>query len=223
MAVWDDVVLKQDRAVFEKSGLGLNPEFGKSPALIIVDVTYNFVGDKLEPILESMDRYPLSCGEAGWQAIDSIAVLLPLARQKNMPIIYSTSDTKLPPSWRKSARCRKERRKIPGGNDIVKEIAPSDDDLVITKLAPSVFFGTSLASILLSLAVDTLFFCGCTTSGCVRASVVDAASWGFRVSVIEEGTFDRCEISHKISLFDMNWKYGAVISATRFKDYLTML
>ncbi len=219
MAVWDDLFSENEKKVFEKAGYGREKEFGQHPALMIIDVSYHFVGDKPEPILKSIERFPLSCGEVGWTAIHQMASILPIARGKQIPIIYSTGDSSLPHPWRSGHRIE-EVEKFGAGHEIVKEIAPQGKDVVIRKLAPSIFFGTPLASILFSQRVDTLFVCGGVTSGCIRASVVDAASFGFAVGVIEECTFDRSEVSHKVSLFDMNAKYASVISVRDFKKYV---
>ena len=221
MAIWDDLLSEHEKQVFDKSGFGRKREFGKHPALFIIDVVYNFVGDKPEPILESMDRFPLSCGEAGWKAVHQIASLVPLARSRNIPVIYSTGDPSLPHPWKATTRGKEVYTTI--GNEIPSEIAPSGSDIIIRKLAPSIFFGTPIVSILFSLHVDTLLVCGGVTSGCVRASVVDAASYGFEVGVIEEATFDRSEISHKINLFDMNAKYATVVSIAEAKAYIENL
>ena len=96
-------------------------------------------------------------------------------------------------------------------------------DIVIYKSRPSIFFGTPLLTMLAALKVDTLLVCGGTTSGCVRASVIEAHTNNFRVAVIEEGTFDRGQISHKINLFDMNAKYADVVSVSEVKDYIMRL
>lgn len=221
MAIWDDIISETDKEVYRKAGSGERDiEFGSKPALVIVDVTYNFVGDKPEPILKSIERFPLSCGENGWKAIDQIASLLPLAREKKIPIIYSAGGPPFPTEWSKKNLRSKEIREIKIGNDIVREIAPTANDIVIRKYAPSVFMGTALLNVLIGLRIDTLLFCGVSTSGCVRASVVDAASYGFSVGVIEECTFDRGEVTHKVNLFDMNAKYAAVISIAEARDYL---
>src|SRR6202043_589881 len=96
-------------------------------------------------------------------------------------------------------------------NVIVDEIAPQDGDLVIQKAAASVFHGTPLLFHLNYYGIDTIVACGETTSGCVRASVVDGATFRFRMGVVEECTFDRTEVSHAINLFDMNQKYADVV------------
>jgi len=219
MAIWDDIISEHDKQVFKKAGFARQKGFGRNPAMAIIDVVYNFVGDKPEPILKSLDRFPLSCGEVGWASVHQIASVLPLVRRKNIPIVYSTGDPTLPKPWASTTR-REETNRWKRGNEIVKEIRPKPKDIIIRKLAPSIFFGTPLLSILLSLGVDTLFCCGCVTSGCVRASVVDAVSSGFRVGVIEECTFDRSQVCHKVSLFDMNSKYASVLSLAEFKKYL---
>ena len=222
MAIWDDVISDQDKKVYEKAGFCNVPGLGKKPAILIIDMLYNFVGDKPEPILKSIERFPLSCGEPGWEAVQHISSLLPLARSKNVPLIYSTGAPSLSHAWTSTAR-KEDVKKISFGNDIVREIAPTEHDVVISKLTPSIFFGTPLISILNVLNADTLIFCGCVTSGCVRASVFDAASYRFRVAVIEECTFDRSEICHKVNLFDMNAKYARVVSLAEVRNYLTGL
>ena len=100
------------------------------------------------------------------------------------------------------------------------EIAPGPGDILIPKEKPSLFFATPLLSYLIYHNVDTVFVCGTTTSGCVRATVIDAFSYNFKVGVIEECTFDRGEVSHKINLFDMNAKYADVMPVGEVMDYL---
>jgi len=178
MAIWDDVLTERDKQVYQKAGYGKKLDFGEKPALLIIDVTYDFVGDKPEPILKSIERFPRSCGEDGWKAVHQIASLLPLAREKQIPIIYSTVERRarslIPHAWSRRALGREEAGKQ-GSEEIVREIAPAENEFVISKFAPSIFFGTYIMSILIPLKVDTLLLCGGTTSGCVRASVVDAA------------------------------------------------
>lgn len=228
MDVWDDVITEFDKEIYKKAGFRVDSsagtrDLGANPALVIIDVTSGFVGDKPEPILQSMERFPLSCGEHGWKAVNQIASLLPVAREKRIPIIYTLRDISLPRKWADrnpgSVKARKEETTI----EIVREITPTSSDIVIRKLSPSIFMQTPLINILIPLKVDTLLVCGCTTSGCVRASVVDAASYGFTVGVIEECTFDRGEVSHKVNLFDMNSKYASVVSIAEAKDYLVKL
>ncbi len=99
-------------------------------------------------------------------------------------------------------------------------LAVGDDELVISKQYPSAFFGTSLASTLTSWGIDTLLITGLTTSGCVRASCVDACSHGFIPIVIREACGDRHQAPHGANLFDMNAKYGDVVSEAEAVAYL---
>ncbi|MFZ5704104.1 MAG: isochorismatase family protein [Pseudomonadota bacterium] len=90
-------------------------------------------------------------------------------------------------------------------------LEPFEDELVISKQYPSAFFGTSLASTLTAMGVDSVLLTGLTTSGCVRASCVDAMSHGFRTAVIAEACGDRHAAPHEANLFDMNAKYADVV------------
>jgi nicotinamidase-related amidase len=102
----------------------------------------------------------------------------------------------------------------------VTEVAPRPDELVLAKAAPSAFFGTHLASHLIAHGVDTLIVTGATTSGCVRATVVDSHSFGLRTIVPIEAVFDRAETPHRANLFDMAMKYANVMPARDVEAYL---
>lgn len=97
---------------------------------------------------------------------------------------------------------------------IVPVLAPTGRELVVRKNVPSAFFGTTLASWLTQRGVETLLIAGCTTSGCVRASVVDAMCYGFRPIVLADCVGDRAMGPHEASLFDIAQKYGDVVSAS---------
>jgi nicotinamidase-related amidase len=109
------------------------------------------------------------------------------------------------------------------GNDIVEEIAPRAGDIIVRKQKPSAFFGTPLMSMLNEVHADSVLVAGTTTSGCVRASVIDAFSYNLKVSVVEECVFDRGQASHKINLFDMAMKYADVISLEETLEYVRRL
>jgi nicotinamidase-related amidase len=109
------------------------------------------------------------------------------------------------------------------GNEIVAEIAPQNGDIVVRKQKPSAFFGTPLTSMLNEVHTDSVLVTGCTTSGCVRASVIDDFSYIYKVSVIEECVFDRLIASHKVNLFDMNAKYADVIPLSDAIEYVRSL
>jgi maleamate amidohydrolase len=226
MALWDDVLTERDKQVFAAAGYGKRQGFGSRPAVIVVDVNYNFVGDVPEPILVSIQKYRNSCGEEGWQGVYQISRLLDAARAKGVPIFYSTAPSQRTAlaagRWHgKTSRGEEDfHSRAQDGNEIVREIAPHEGDMVILKDKPSVFFGTPLMSYLNELQVDTLLVAGTTTSGCVRATVVDAFSYNFKVVVVEECVFDRGQTSHKVNLFDMQAKYADVLPLEAALSYL---
>ncbi|MBF8304515.1 MAG: isochorismatase hydrolase [Dehalococcoidia bacterium] len=127
MEIWDDVITERDRQVYEIIGRGARLGFGEKPALLIIDVIYNWAGDRPEPILESIKKFPASCGQEAWEAIHHIASLLPLAREKHIPVIYSTGNRRLsgsgtpndPTKFLRGGELSETRR----GDDIVDEIA----------------------------------------------------------------------------------------------------
>lgn len=221
--IWDDILTDRDKLIYEISGFGREIELGKRPAVLVIDVTYEFIGDKPEPILESIKRFPLSCGEVGWKCLDGIKLLLEKGRMRGVPIYYTASEYR-PETFNigatKSGRSKDTLKIKTEHMKIVEEISPTENDVVIYKQRASAFFGTPLISHLNSNGIDTILVCGTTTSGCVRASVVDAFSYGFKVAVIEDCTFDRGEVSHKINLFDMHQKYANVISLNEAIEYL---
>lgn len=229
MAVWDDILTERDKEVFALSGYGKRAGFGQRPAVLIIDVNYNFVGDRREPIVESVKRFRNSCGEEGWDGVERTQELLTEARKKHLPVFYTTghggTDGVSFGRWHgKNARGNEDfSETYVKGNDIVAEIAPAKGDVVIRKQKPSAFFGTPLMSMLNEVHADTVLVTGCTTSGCVRASVIDAFSYNFNVSVVEECTFDRGQASHKINLFDMSMKYADVVSLKETIEYIQSL
>lgn len=202
-----------EREVYERAGYARRFGAGSHPACVVVDVEYNFTGDDPgDDILTSIDKYSDSCGPNAWAAIPHIRTLLDAFRQRALPIAFShgrtTDDT-----------VRRPRL----GTAVVDELAPRDGELVLAKDAASAFFGPVLASYLRERGVDTTVVAGCVTSGCVRASVVDAAAHGFKVLVPEECVFDRALTPHLANLFDMDAKYADVVSLAETMEYLTQL
>lgn len=226
MPIWDDVLGDRDRAVFAAAGWGARAGFGQRPALLIIDVNYNFCGDRREPILESIERWHFSCGERAWDGVAAIQRLLAVARQKRLPVIYTTNPRRHDgfdlAMWALKGSRSAEAVDVQGhqGNEIIQEVAPRDDDLFIEKRKPSAFFATPLMSHLSAMRADSLILTGTTTSGCVRATAVDALSYDLRVTIPEEAVFDRSELSHKVSLLDLHMKYVDVTDLAETLEYL---
>jgi maleamate amidohydrolase len=216
--IWNKFLTERDKQVFAASGYGTRAGFGKRPALLVIDVNYAFCGDKPEPILESIKRWRNSCGEESWPAVAAIKTLIDKAHLKGLPVIYTTGIRREDNwdnggwSWKNTRNGEVVRTKTNvDGNQIVDEIAPGPKDIVITKQKPSGFFGTNMVSYLTLLGADSVIVTGTTTSGCVRATVIDAFSNNYRVTLAEEGCFDRSQASHAINLCDMNAKYADVV------------
>jgi maleamate amidohydrolase len=218
--IWDTFLTERDRQVFEASGYGALQGFGKRPAILVIDVNYNFCGDRPEPILESIKRWRNSCGAEAWEGVAAIRKLIEAGRGKGLPILYTTGARREDDwdsgswAWKNSRSAERVRPKAVGqadGNTIIPDIAPGPDDLVVYKQKPSAFHGTNLLSWLMLLGADSLIVTGTSTSGCVRATVLDAFSYNLRVSVVEEGCFDRSQASHAINLCDMHAKYADVV------------
>jgi maleamate amidohydrolase len=194
-------------------------------------VNWAFCGDKPEPILESIKHWRSSCGAESWVAVEYIQSLIEVAHAKGVPVIYTTGVVR-PDNWDAGGWRWKNRRRDedlarpPGGldpNEIVTPIAPGPRDIVVYKQKPSGFFGTNLSAYLTLLGCDSVIVTGTTTSGCVRATAVDAFSLNYRVILPEEGCFDRSEASHAISLCDMHAKYADVVKTAEVLEYLNGL
>ncbi|HEV8341148.1 MAG TPA: isochorismatase family protein [Candidatus Binatia bacterium] len=225
--VWERFLTEQDRA-----HVAMKPPkrigFGERPALLLIDLYRWVFGDKPEPMLNAIKTWPGSCGLAGWNALPHIQTLLKSTRQVGIPIIHVTGLAGAGVdewSFRRDEKRDKasspdelERRRHKF--DIIDEVAPLPGEAVLKKLSPSAFWGTPLVGHLNQLNIDTLITCGESTSGCVRASVVDGTTYRFRMIVVEECVFDRHEAAHAINLFDMNQKYADVLPLAEVLDYL---
>lgn len=187
--------------------------FGRRPAVLVVDFikAYTTPGSPL---------YAPAVAEA----VRETAEVLALARAKGVPVFYTRvvySRTGLDGGVfvRKVPLLRALVEGEPLA-EIVDELPPAADDVVIVKQYASAFFGTALAPALTSLGVDTVILTGCSTSGCIRASAVDGMQYGFRVVVPRECVADRHPAPHEANLFDINAKYGDVVDKAEVLAYL---
>lgn len=218
---WDKFLSERDKQhdkLWGKTGLA---GFGSKPALVLIDMYYSVVGFERLPIFESMKTWPGSMGLEGWAAVDQTVSLLAAARACGVPVIHVKGlETDIKP-WSHGKRATPKlspemKRK---GAQIVDEVKPIEGELVIEKAAASAFQGTPLAFHLNGLGVDTVICCGESTSGCVRASVVDGATHRYRMGVVAECVYDRTEASHFINLYDMHQKYADVVPKQMVIDY----
>ena len=187
--------------------------YGRKPAVVVIDFlnAYTTPGSPL-------------FAEGVVDAVRETVDLLDMARSKGVPIaytrvIYSPNGLDGGVFVKKVPVLRKMVEGEPLA-DIVPELPPGPDDVIINKQYASAFFGTPLAAMLTSLGVDTVILTGCSTSGCLRASAVDGMQYGFRVIVPEECVGDRHSGPHEANLFDINSKYGDVVSKAEVLEYL---
>lgn len=222
--VWDRYLSERDRV---RGGIepARRKGAGTRPALLMVDLYRWAFGDRPEPLLEAIKTWPGSCGLAGWEALPHIVQLLDEARALAIPVVHITGMQGMP-GWR-DATPRGGRRDDPETierlsrrYDIMDGVTPIEGEVVLRKTSPSAFWGTSLVGHLVSLGIDTLVIAGESTSGCVRATVVDGKSYRYRVMVPEPCVFDRDEASHAINLYDMDQKYADVVALDEALAYL---
>lgn len=195
-------------------GIGGRAGFGERPALIVVDMSTAFT-DPSSPLACDLD-----------EPVEDIARVLAAARaREGVPVIFTT----VAYGERERVSARALLRKMsaalvvePGTRwtQIDPRLAPREDEPVITKVFPSAFFGTTLASYLIAAGCDSVIVTGASTSGCVRATVVDAVSHGYNVIVPRGAVGDRLESAHEASLLDIDMKYGDVMETEAVLELL---
>jgi nicotinamidase-related amidase len=186
---------------------------GPAPALLAIDLYELAYQGGDHPVMEVAKTYPSSCGEYAFAAIPPTQRLFDAARRAKLPIFYTTSETRTDAQPKLvSATNRRGVPADPAVFDIRAEFAPQPGDTIVRKMRASAFYGTPLLAHLTRLGIQSLIICGESTSGCVRASAVDAYSNGFHVTLVEECCFDRHLLSHKINLFDLHHKYADVMT-----------
>lgn len=201
------VIPEGERATYTKGNMGVRVGFGQRPAVLVVDMTRAF----------TEDRFPLGSSKAGEPCAHAIRRLLDAARPRGVPIIYSRygpfpTDAEWG-RWLDKGTGAEANSPMRGAeaHEIAEIIEPEPGEPVVIKSKPSAFFGTPLAGLLTYLGVDTTIVTGMVTSGCVRATVVDAFSYNYRVIVPLECVADRSDVSHQVNLFDMDMKYADVL------------
>ncbi len=203
---------RDDLEVYSHQGFGNAMGFGERPALLIVDFVNGFT-----------DPDAFGGGNID-EAIAKTEDLLAAARRHHLPVVftrvvYADDGSDLGVFGLKAPSLATLTEDAPG-SQVVARLRPKDGELVLRKTQASAFFGTHLAGWLIHRGVDTVIVTGCTTSGCVRASVVDAMSYNFRTIVATDGVGDRALGPHEANLFDMGQKYADLLTTREILDHL---
>ena len=205
------------RSRYAEQGWGTAPNgFGDRPALVIVDMQRDFVDPDS----------PSTCAPMAQDRMPAMRRLLDAAREATIPVFFTQGLVKPDLSdvglWKGRAH-RSGQCQIEGspGAEIVPELAPREDEMVVQKRRPSGFFGTDLHRQLQSRGVDTVLLAGSSMSGCVRATAVDAFSHDYRTSVVRECVIDRTEEVLERNLFDIDAKYIDAVSLDQALEYLS--
>lgn len=202
--------------LYQERGFSRTIDFGQRPALLVVDMIQAFT-DVSSPLGSNLDS-----------VVAAIRLLLDTARAKGVPVVFTTV------AYDESAwqAARHFLTKVPSlkvlkagtaAVEVDERLARQETEPVLLKQFASAFFGTALSSLLTAEGCDTLIVTGCTTSGCVRASVVDALQYGFRPIVPLEAVGDRAPEPHQANLFDIQAKYGDVLALSEVLKYLQEL
>lgn len=211
MADWQ----KQTGEDYRRKGLANRMGFGRSPVLLVVDFINGFT-DPATPLGGDLTK-----------EIAQTAGLMKRFRAVHLPVVYTTivyePDLRDAGMWIRKVPALRILKRGTGMEDIDRRVAPRPDERVIEKKFASAFFGTALDNHLRSLGVDTIVMTGCTTSGCIRASAIDAIQYGYHCAVVGEAVGDRAAGPHDSNLFDIDAKYGDVVSSADVVAYLNGL
>ncbi len=212
--IWEDLLSERDKQVITKAGYDKEGASswesrgtGRNPLVLVIDMQKLVIGEDV-PLLDAIEQYRTAMGEVAWEAIDHIEPFLDFARNNDIPVAYT--------------------RVIPSSYDdpehedlqIVDPVAPEDGEAVIDKTYASAFYGTDLLPRLVRGGHDSVIIVGNSTSGCVRATAIDAQQNGFDVLLPQECLFDRIEASHKIALLDLWMKYAEVLERKEVEAYI---
>lgn len=203
---------ERTREVYERAQFGQSVQLGTRPAVLVVDFSRGFTDPECD------------LGSDLTVEVETTKRLLDAARARGLTIIFTTigyePNLKDGSLWIQKAPSLAELQI--GGRWVVIDprLARREDETVILKKGPSAFFGTSLASILISQGIDTVILCGATTSGCIRATAVDLLQYGFPTLVPRECVGDRAQGPHEANLFDIQAKYADVVSAEEAIAYI---
>ncbi|ATW27222.1 isochorismatase family protein [Candidatus Formimonas warabiya] len=207
-----DSISEETMDIYQKSGITGRLGFGKRPAIIVVDFSQGFTNLE-SPLAANLDKEVMATKK-----------LIDAGRAKRVPVIFTTvgyeANLKDAGLWPKKIPSQKYLILGTKFVEIDPRLEPMPQDTTIIKKGASAFFGTNLCAILASQQADTVLITGTTTSGCVRATAVDAIQYGYYTIVVKECVGDRATGPHEASLFDMDRKYADVISLEEAINYL---
>jgi len=203
---------EEAQRIYEQARLGESVSLGQNPAVLVVDFSCGFTDAAC------------TLGADMTTEVEATKQLLDAARARGLPVIFTTigyeSSLKDGGLWLQKVPSLAELQL--GGHwvEIDPRLEPQEGEPVIVKKGASAFFGTNLASILVSQRIDSVVMCGATTSGCVRATAIDLLQYGFPTIVPRECVGDRAQAPHEANLFDINAKYADVVSLEEAIDYV---
>ena len=220
--LWAGLVPDREAEILLKGGFARRQGTGRHPAILVIDAQNYMVG----PDHGGTAEFPSACGRPARQALERLAPVLEAARRANFPVVYTRFVLR---SDGLDAGVYGLKRRLPQvegwalegtyGAEISDIVAPRTGDVVLVKKKFSAFFGTHLEALLRDWGVDTVVVAGGSTSNCVRATVVDAASHNFRPLLVGDCVFDRVEISHRVALFDLDRQYADVVDSEEVIRY----
>jgi maleamate amidohydrolase len=200
------------REVYAKAGLGESVTMGSRPAVLVVDFSCGFTDPECTLGTDMTDQ------------VEATKRLLDAARAKGLPIVFTTigyeASLKDGGLWLQKVPTLGELQVGGRWVEIDPRLEPREDETIVLKKGASGFFGTNLASILISQGIDSVILCGATTSGCVRATAVDLLQYGYPTIVPRECVADRAQAPHDANLFDIHAKYADVVSVEEALAYV---
>jgi maleamate amidohydrolase len=189
---------------YASSNLGGKVGFGKRPAIVVIDLQKGFTLPEA------------TAGADMTQTVENVNKLTEFAREKNIKVYYTRvgyqKDGLDLGVFGYKAFVLREFTRDHWNYELDDRLKIKEEDVIIEKHWPSVFFGTHLLPMLITTHVDTFIITGCTTAGCVYASAVDSCSYGFRTIVVPDGVADRSEETHNMFLWNMGQKYADILS-----------
>lgn len=225
-SIWSALVQQEDSGRVVAAGFAQRVGFGQRPAVLVIDAQNYMVG----PVGEESFPYPSSCGDIGRNALNNVQRLLVAARSASAPVFYTRFELARDGSDIGAYGRKRQMLDTEGwclqdslGAQVSDLVKPEPHDVVLVKKKPSAFVGTPLTGMLIDRQVDTVIVTGGSTSNCVRATAVDAASLNYRVIIPADCVFDRVDVSHRIALYDLDRQYGDVMWSDHVVEHLNAL